>query len=235
MKPHFASKLIASILLLFFISFSTFAQESMIQRVDVAVQKNNQFSLYLEGGFTFPYTDVQKPQTGKVAGLGLSYSPLSYIQVVFNFQRGYLMEGRAEKPYGRMHYSNRFYYTGILGRLSPLKIFKRPDEGIVKYLDAYVGGGMGLIFSNVHASQINESTYGYIDNYTGADFMIPYEIGYTIPVYTFKEKKQEVSLNINYRSHLSFTDKLDGYEPTVTANQSNDLFNQITFGLVFSF
>lgn len=211
------------------------AQESMIQRVDMGVQKNNQISLSVEGGFTFPFTDVQKPQFGKVVGVGLSYSPLSYIQIVGNLQKGYLTEGRQTPDFHFMNYRNSYYYAALMGRLSPLKIFKRPDEGIVKYLDAYGGLGVALIKSNVHTGNYNEQVLGKIDNYTGTDLLIPYEIGYSLPLFTFPKSKYELSININYRNHFSFSDKLDGYVPEVAANKSNDMFTQFTFGVVYSF
>ena len=65
--------------------------------------------------------------------------------------------------------------------------------------------------------------------------MIPYELGYTLPIYTLEKDKGQLSVNVNYRNHISFSDKLDGYVPTVDANKSNDVFNQLTFGVLYSF
>jgi len=217
------------------VSASTFAQESMIQRVDVTVHKNNQLGVFVEGGFNIPFTDVQDPQPGRVFGMGASFSPLSYIQIAFNVQNGKLIEGRRQKPYSDMNYSNSYAYTALIGRISPFKIFKRPDEGIVKYLDGYCGFGLGLIFNHVSTGSVDAASYGKLNNYNGIAFLLPYEIGYTLPVYTFSKDKREISLNVNYRNHVSFSDKLDGYVPTVEVNKSNDIFNQLTFGIVYSF
>ena len=129
----------------------------------------------------------------------------------------------------------RVRYTSLMGRLAPLKIFKRPDEGFVKFLDGYCGIGMALIFNNVKTGVENSIYYGKYDHYKGASFLIPYEIGYTLPIYTLEKDKSQISVNVNYRNHISFSDKLDGYVPKVEANKSNDVFNQLTFGVLYSF
>lgn len=236
LKKYYCQFLFAAIFITGFVSVDKIsAQESMIQRVDVKSKRNNLYNVFAEAGYNRPYTDVQSPQNGKIVGLGVSYSPISYVQVVANFQIGRLKEGKAKKPYPLMNYYNKYSYVSTVARLAPLKIFKRPDEPFVKFLDAYVGMGAALIFSNVNAAPISEANYGYIDNYKGAGLLIPFEIGYTLPIYTLGNK-QQFSVNVNYRNHfISFTDKLDGYKPIVEANKKNDIYNQLTFGVVYSF
>lgn len=235
LKKYYYQFLFVAFLIVYLVPNSQIiAQESMIQRVDVKSKRNNLYNIFAEAGYNRPYTDVNSPQNGKVVGIGVSYSPISYVQIAASFQIGRLKEGKAKKPYPLMNYYNKYSYISAVARLAPLKIFKRPDEGFVKFLDTYVGMGAALIFSNVNAAPIKEANYGYIDNYKGAGFLIPFEIGYTLPVYTLKNK-QQFALNVNYRNHISFTDKLDGYKPIVDANKKNDLYNQLTFGVVYSF
>lgn len=225
----------AFILVLFFLSSTLFAQESMIQRVDVTAHRNNQYAVFLEGGFNSPYTDVQKPGPGAIFGIGGSYSPISYVNLVFQIQKGNLTEGRKSIPYAPLNYNNSYVYSSIMGRLAPLKIFKRPDEGFVKFLDGYCGLGMALMFNNVKTGVDSSPSLGKIDHYKGVAFIIPYELGYTLPVYTLAKDKSQISVNINYRNHFSFSDKLDGYVPNVASNKSNDVFNQLTFGILYAF
>ena len=60
------------------------------------------------------------------------------------------------------------------------------------------------------------------------------EVGLNIPVVQLTNNRR-LLLNFNYRANLCFTDKLDGYVPTVQANEKNDAYNALTVGMVYNF
>lgn len=191
------------------------------------------YSLGLEGGLTFPFTDVHDGKSAVVAGLTAGIRPFPALQVMLNVQMGQLKGG--EDRAGVMWFENNYYYGSLTARFYPLALMQH-QEGKVYLGNIYVGTGLAVLASDATSNELAQPDAGAITGgYTGASVLVPAEIGLNVPLVHWTSAGQALYLNANYRHHFGFNDKLDAYEPLVEANQKKDVYSQLTLGLSFQF
>lgn len=195
------------------------------------------FAVSVNGGLTFSYTDVKPSGTAPVFGIGGAYRASSYLHVNLDLQKGQVKGGTLSasgSPTTEMGSRNNFFAAALTARFLPLGLVKSDNAALRFFSELYGGTGLGLISSSVDANNITMSEYGTLNDYSGASLMLPVEAGINLPVARLKGGKG-LFVNLNYRVNLCFSDKIDGYVPTVTANKKNDAYNSLTAGVVLSF
>jgi len=215
---------------------------------DEAPNQPNQFSIAVNGGITFPFTDVKKKSKQPVFGIGAQYAALPWLGVNLELQMGKLKAGdRNDASVYNMEFSNSFFYGTVTARFYPLRLALtgKTDADVqtnIKYLGGlYAGVGAGFIINKVEAQATASPDAGVIPDPDGAEIAIPAEVGYYLPIahlnkaYTGRVYgRSQLSLNINYRHNLSFSEKLDGYNPAGYPNKSKDAFSTLTIGLSYN-
>lgn|SRR5690554_4486982 len=197
--------------------------------------ENSFIKVYGTVGATFPYTDVQTTEVGYTAGVGLAFTPLAYIEIAADIQKGLLQEGhKTTSPLGGAQYKNDFINGSLVLKVVPIHFLSEYYKELKEYLNISIGGGVSLIKSDVDAIDIPMEGIGMVGNYNRIDVLFPIEISYSIPVYK-SLNGNSVTLGVNYRYYYSTTDYLDGYKPTVTANEHYDVFSQTSLTVNFSF
>src|SRR5690554_2948757 len=172
--------------------------------------ENSFIKVYGTVGATFPYTDVQTTEVGYTAGVGLAFTPLAYIEIAADIQKGLLQEGhKTTSPLGGAQYKNDFINTTVVLRAMPIKLLGSQHQLLRDYLNISVGGGIALIKSDVKAKDLPINGIGSVGNYNKIDILFPIEFSYTLPIYT-SSKGRGVFFGINYRYYYSNTDYLDG-------------------------
>ncbi|WP_118973586.1 hypothetical protein [Taibaiella koreensis] len=215
---------------------------------DNAPNQPNQFSIAVNGGLTFPFTDVKKKSKQPVFGIGAQYAAMPWLGINLDVQMGKLKAGdRNDASVYNMEFSNSFFYGAVTARFYPLRLALtgKSDADVqtnIKYLGGlYAGVGAGFIVNKVEARSTSDPNVGLIPDPDGAGIVVPAEVGYYLPIahlnkaYTGKVYgRSQLSLNINYRHNLSFSEKLDGYNPTGYSNKSKDAFSTLTVGLSYN-
>lgn len=190
------------------------------------------YSAGLEGGLSFPFTDVSEGKSSFVSGLTAGIRPLPALQFLLNLQLGQL-KGGEELP-GTMWFKNNYYYASLGARFYPLALMQN-EEGKIYLGNIYVGTGLAVLKSDATSNPVSQDVGSIAGGYTGASVLVPAEIGLNVPLVRWADRGQAIYLNVNYRHHFGFNDKLDGYEPIVEANEKNDVYSQLTLGLSFQF
>lgn len=196
------------------------------------------FSIGINGGVTFPFTDVSSGNGGKGAivkpafELSGSYAPLPFLSISVSVQKGMLSAGTENTEL--RYFENNYWSEQIMARFSPFGLVQ-DDTGIPHPNSfAYVGLGVALIQSNTEATLQNGFDNGSLGHYKGSDFSLPVEIGFTMPFYT-TQTGSLLSANINYRHYMTFTDKIDGYNPQTEVNKHKDAYGFLSLGLSYQF
>lgn len=224
-------------------------QDDATEGESFAPNKNSIFSVCINGGITFPYTDVKHTANSPVLGIGAQYAATPWIVVNADLQFGILKGGRKEEAssYYR-EFKNNFFYGSITGRFFPLRLAltKSSDHDIktnIKYLGGiYVGFGAAVINNNVTTDETPEATkVRGIPSPNGLQILMPVEAGYNFPLTYLNPKysaniygKSLLSLNVNFRYNPSFSEKLDGYNPATPMNKNKDAFSTLTVGITYN-
>lgn len=229
-------------------AWSVFAQETLLDNDPEAIApagnyfKMNpypKYGVFLNGGFTMPYTDIKKPtNAGYIIGLDGQYKALYYLDLALDLQTGKLSAGEtdANPANAKPRFDNQFLNAVVVARFSPLKLLKdiKYNSALYYFGNLYVGAGIGIVSSKVEANIFTAANYKYIGNYSGIDAVIPVEAGITLPVAQFRNQ-QQLKLNFNYRINFVMGDKLDGYITPSTVNFRNDVYNTFTVGVGYCF
>jgi hypothetical protein len=198
-------------------------------------QKKGVFSIYLNGGLTLSHMDAKPSKSAPIFGLGATYGITRYLDANVVLQMGTIKAGEWPSVAGVMGSSNNMFAGALTLRLKPLAILPTEEGSVMYYFNQLYGGiGVGMINSKVEATKMPTNEYGWITNYKGTNIMMPFEIGINVPVMKF-ESGSKVLLGLNYTANMSFSDKLDGYEPTVESNKNKDAYHQATFNIVYQF
>lgn len=211
-----------------------FAQEQI-------VIPENKYKIEFNSGITLPYSDVQNTEPGMIVALGGSYFPYRFLGFGMVFQQGRLQEGYYNVSKLGMAYRDKFFSAGIGLEFHPFLLLKQKNTKIEKFLDLYAGIGIGGIYSNVRSEKVSEYlNAGTIPYYQGLNLIIPLELGYTFPIYTYynipvytEVHRKRVMFQANFKYNLSTSDKLDGYMPITANNKKNDGFLQFTIGIAY--
>jgi hypothetical protein len=195
------------------------------------------FGLSVNAGLIFSYTDVKPSKSAPVFGIGAGYFAAPYLHLHIDLQKGWLKGGEpVNDGLHLMGSDNSFIAATLTARFLPLGLLSSKDhnEALRIFSGLYAGTGLGFISNSVKSNSISSPDYGALGKYSGASAMLPIEAGIDIPVARLSGNKR-LMINLNYRVNLCFSDKIDGYVPTVPANKKNDAFNALTAGLVFNF
>lgn len=202
----------------------------------------NKYKVGIDAGITQPFTDVQQPENGLLLAVSGGYIPYRFLEFDAVIQKGKLQEGVHSKAKSGMRYKNDFLSAGINFKFFPFHLMRQENQKIQQYLNLYAGIGVNGIFSNVRSAQVEDPDAGRISHYQGLNLLVPLELGYTLPLYTYynipvytEVHEKHILFQISYKYNLTNTDKLDGYIPISEYNKSNDGFMQITFGIVYLF
>ncbi len=197
----------------------------------------SRFGISVNGGLTFSFTDVSKSKTAPVVGLGAHYFATKYAHVNIDVQKGSMKGGvPVQDGVNEMGFENSFFYAVLTARLFPVALVRNDNNNkALSLLSCVYGGtGIGILSSSVKSNEINMPDYGSLREYSGTDIVVPVKVGFILPVVSLNNSKK-LSINVDYRVNLCLTDKIDGYVPTVSANERNDAYNQLTAGLMLQF
>lgn len=197
------------------------------------------WALSLNAGVTLPYTDVPDKSVSPVIGIGASYYITTFLHANIDVQKGWLKSGADvnDNGTGNMGSKNSYFSASLTARFLPFGLLKNAQKKSVglNILSGFYGGvGIGFITNSINSNAIISNDYGSIGKYSGTSLMLPIETGINIPVLLMTHNRR-LLLNANVRANLCFSDKIDGYIPTVNANKKNDAFDTFTLGLVYNF
>lgn len=238
-----------TLLTAFLFPFILSAQDLILDTTGTATPDYSKFSIAVNGGMTFSFMDVNESKSAPVFGLGLQYTPTPWIGINIDVQYGTLKSGdRTQASLFNMEFKNNYIYGSLTGRFYPLRLILTPktDAAVkanLKYLGGIYGGiGLGVISNKVEAFNPNTPEVGYISDPDGMQLVLPLEVGYSLPLAQLSAGypkhiygRSLLSLNINYRHNLGFSEKMDGYNPTGNNNKGKDAFSTLTLGLIYNF
>ncbi|AFD08015.1 hypothetical protein [Solitalea canadensis] len=195
------------------------------------------FSVTLNTGAGFAFMDANQPDVNVNIGLSgdFHFSPFTYLSVGVNNGK---FSRKSPDQYGRGFESNLTSFSGIIN--ISLGEITQPNWKYTRGLfdNTYVGVGVGVVRSSM--SNFNlvapDGKFGRVGGvkYAGTNIFIPVNIGANIKFFdSFKELKP-LSLNINYQYDFTFTENIDGYNPSFD-NKFSDAFGILTFGVRYSF
>jgi len=192
------------------------------------------------GGYTFSHSDFEWTKTipSPVFYVSAHYFSLDFLSISLEVQKGLLKGGAKLNDPDRTKtgFENNFTAGCVNFRFFPIALAGDGVklDGVLKVLASIYGGtGAGYLYNSVKANNIVNSVYGVRTRYVGGNFFIPLELGTAFPVANIGNSK--LMLNINLRTNLCFSDEIDGYQPTLEANQHNDAYSTLTFGLIYKF
>ncbi|WP_118952685.1 outer membrane beta-barrel protein [Taibaiella helva] len=197
-----------------------------------------QLGVSLGGGYAFGHTDFAWTNTipSPVFGVGLHYFSLSFLQIGLDGQVGWLKGGKSgEAESAQTGFKDRFTVLCLSFRFFPGALADNPgrDKVLQALSGIYAGSGLGYLHNDGKANPMPLAIYGSKNNYKNSTLYIPLELGVNIPL--ARQKKNLFLLNLNFRAGLCLSDEVDGYVPTVTANQHNDAFSTLTAGVIYKF
>lgn len=203
-------------------------------------ETTDMFGISAGGGYTFSHSDFQWTKTipSPTFTVGVHYFSLDFFSINLDVQKGLLKGGASleEADDTETGFENNYLAFCLSFRFFPIALAGEDakKESIVRILSTlYLGTGVGNLTNNVKANGISSSAYGSMADYKGSNIFVPLELGVNFPV--AKVRNAKLLVNINLRTNLCFSDKIDGYEPTVEANQHNDAYSTLTGGLVYKF
>lgn len=201
-------------------------------------QSPSLFKVSILGGGTFSFTDVTPSQSAGFAGLGLEYGFAKYLSVGVDVNKGGLKGGVAVNDANKdiMGFKSNIFSAALTARFMPFALIKQKNNksiiSILSYL--YGGTGLGIVSYKTESNKIANPDYGVLNEEQRSDFLIPVEVGFGYPVASFG-KRSKLFVNLNYRVNLCLGDEIDGYVPTVTANERNDAFNTLGVSIGIGF
>lgn len=205
------------------------------------VELDDMFGVSVGGGYTFSHTDFKWTKTipSPVFCAGVHYFSLDFLSLNLDFQKGMLKGGAALDGADKTQtgFENSYFAGAFTIRFFPIALAGdgAKSDGLVKALSSLYGGtGVGFLFNNVEANNIPNAVFGSQNDLSLNNMFLPLEIGANIPVARIGSEGR-LMVNINFRTNLCFSDKIDGYEPTLDANKHNDAFSTLTGGLVYKF
>lgn len=236
MEPLHQNRVAMPVIILAMLTFLLPLNSLRAQQSDVT----DMFGISAGGGYTFSHSDFQWTKTipSPTVGVGIHYFSLDFLAINLEVQKGLLKGGASleDADATETGFENNYLAFCLSFRFFPIALAEDgvKKESIVKILSSlYLGTGVGNLTNDVKANGISTTSYGSLANYKGSNIFIPLELGVNFPVAKIRNAK--LLVNINLRTNLCFSDKIDGYEPTVEANQHNDAFSTLTGGLVYKF
>lgn len=197
----------------------------------------SQFSVGVRGGVTTSHTDATPDQSRYFYGANAAYNFTPYLSLRANLNAGQL-EGGDESAANVMHYTNNFFQGDLNLKFYPVGILQKAQQK--KYLyylsKIYASIGIGLMKSqtNINYLPAQVELFDFMGNYSGTDMVIPLEFGIDIPLSKpFKAKGLYVILF--YRANYLNTDRMDGYQPKLSSNESKDTYTNFGAGISYRF
>lgn len=196
----------------------------------------NKFKAFLNGGLSTPYTDVKDPALSPHLGLSAAYSVLPDLDINLELNKGWMKAGEpgVENTLG---FTNSYVDVLLTARLSPFALIKNPSHNAALDLlsGIFVGTGIGFIAYNAEPNAMPiQPDWNPLDMQQQLDFFLPIEAGIAYPVARLP-KGQRLFLQLHYRTHLCFSDKIDGYQPASAGNKKKDAFNTLSLGIGIDF
>lgn len=193
------------------------------------------YAVIINGGATFSQGDIKPMRVGTLLGAGFGYKALHYLDFNLNIQKGEIKAGLHTQD-NQPQYSNNYYSIAFNLRFYPIAIIEKKErDNIITILAGlYAGTGIGYIKSNTLSNRNVNQDWGPMGRYTGADLYVPLEVGFLFPVARL-QKGNQLFLNANYCLNLCFSDEIDGYVPTVSANKWRDAFSVLSLGIGLKF
>jgi len=197
----------------------------------------SQFSVGVQGGVTTSHTDATPDQSRYFYGAHAAYSFTPYLSLRSNLTAGQL-EGGDQGVANVMHYTNNFFQADLNVKFYPVGILQKAQQK--KYLyylsKIYASVGIGLMKSqtNINYLPAQVELFDFMGNYSGTDMVIPLEFGVDIPV-SKPFKTKGLYVNLFYRANYLNTDKMDGYQPRLSSNESKDTYTNFGAGISYRF
>jgi hypothetical protein len=234
-----------TLLTAFLFPFMLSAQDLILDTTVTVTPEYSKFSFAINGGMTFSFMDVNESKSSPVFGIGLQYTPVPCLGVNIDAQYGTLKAGDRSKPaLYNMEFRNNYLYGSLNIRFYPLRLVKDAAEKTsLRYLGGIYGGiGLAAISSKAEAFNSAAPEAGYISDPDGVQLALPLEVGYSLPLAQLSAGYSKnnygrslLSLNINYRHNLGFSEKMDGYNPPGSNNKGKDAFSTLSLGLIYNF
>lgn len=201
------------------------------------------FSVTLNTGAGFAFMDANSPDINVNIGLSgdFHFSPFTYLSIGVNNGK---FSKKTPDTYGRGFESNLTAFSGTINM--SLGEITQPNWKFTRgfFDNIYVGTGLGVVRSSMSDFNLiapdgsvpkapGVKKIGGV-KYSGTNIIIPVNVGANIKFFdSFKELKP-VSLNVNYQYNFSFSDNIDGYNPSYD-NKFSDAFGVLTIGVRYSF
>jgi len=120
-----------------------------------------------------------------------------------------------------------FFYSPVFYNLRNLNTSL--GLGFISGTNNVADFGSGAFPSRQHANDFGKSKFNGV-------LFLPASIGYFVNFYNVYEEPKVV-LGVNYKMNFTFSDDIDGYSdnPAMFQNNSNDVYNTISFSLKYRF
>src|ERR1700743_134709 len=193
-----------------------------------------QYDLGVSVGYTQFYGDVLTSKATKGVSLNFNYNQTAFINYIFEFQAGKLAGGSINDPFGRVFSADYQYYAFRL-QLQAGEFIDYSDSPFANAMkNLYVGTGIGIIFDNIPANNINRYSQQYPGYYTpglnkSQETFLPIRIGYEFKIFN-QYQRPDVKIDIGYQYNCVFGDELDGFK----AGHLNDGYSQVSVGVKFA-
>lgn len=201
----------------------------------------DRFGAGVQGGMN--RTDMDFGLNGNAwhAGAHFNANVLRFLQLNVEYNYGVLKGGPLflEGPYNSLllaDFQTETHQINTIARIMPLRVlmWDRTHKAIEFFTYMYAGLGYGYMVYNVDAAPMYDPQYGHENVQNGKANVIIQEFGIDLPIVKFG-KSGSLFLGFNYRFNKTNSDLIDGYNPTVEANQHNDVFSTYTANLTFRF
>lgn len=178
----------------------------------------------LGGGITVPHADVTDFTVKPMGAAAFHYNITPYTSIGLDTEFG-KMEGNYHDISA---FSNKFVTAAVDARVQVRQFTGEDVSGFTAALSRiYAGAGLGLMHSNAE-SWDPSAEESILSSYKGSDMIVPVFAGLNIPV--VQEMDLDVlTLFLNYRLNLSFSDQLDALDNPNSA--SNDYLSTFSAGL----
>lgn len=160
-----------------------------------------------------------------------NYNQSPFVNYVFELQVGRLEGGTLESSSGRK-FENHFTAFSFRGQLQAgefLDYSSSPFMNVMK--NWYASAGIGYIVNHIVYRSDDKRGYIIPGDYNAQVPFLPVRIGYEFKLYN-QYSQPSVRIDLGYQYNFVFSDNLDGYNNSSTAN--NDAYAQFTIGVKFA-
>lgn len=173
-------------------------------------------------------------------GIQGEVTPIRFLTLNVALSKGELKGGPVVlEDYNGMkeaRFQSDFFQGSAVVRFMPFRIWMWDKTSPVAEFFTYIYGGLGLGYFNYKTTATNfvGPEYGALGKSKESTAVFIQELGIDLPIVKLSDRTK-LFLNFNYRFNKLNSDAVDGYKPTVSANEHKDVYSSYNFGVTIKF